>query len=71
MLTICYKTNEPVYYNKGTEWEKTCDTFMAHPFYGTKEQAEKRVKEYNENKPAQYKDAKYFYLTTDGNDKWD
>lgn len=26
---ICYKVKTPVVYNKGTQWEKTCDTFLA------------------------------------------
>ena len=25
---VCYKTKEPVYYNKGTQWESTCDHFL-------------------------------------------
>lgn len=25
---VCYHTKEPVYYNKGTKWEKTCDRFL-------------------------------------------
>ena len=26
---ICYKVKNPVVYNQGTKWEKTCDTFLA------------------------------------------
>lgn len=26
---VCYKTKEPVIYNKGTQWETTCDTFLS------------------------------------------
>ena len=28
MNAMCYKTKEPVYYNKGTEYETTCDEFL-------------------------------------------
>lgn len=27
---MCYKTREPKIYNKGTEYEKTCDEFLAY-----------------------------------------
>ena len=29
MNAICYKTNKPVIYNKGSRYEKSCDTFLA------------------------------------------
>ena len=40
MLTICYKTKEPVVYNKGTKYEKSNDTFLLHYYSteGTKEE---------------------------------
>ena len=25
---VCYTTKEPVVYNKGTKWEKTCSDFL-------------------------------------------
>ena len=50
--TICYKTKEPVYYNKGTKYEQTCDTFLMNIFYGTKEQAQKEVDRLNKEHPA-------------------
>lgn len=50
--TICYKTKTPVYYNKGTKWEKTCDTFLAYPTYKSFEDAQKEAEELNKNKPA-------------------
>ena len=25
---VCYTTKEPVVYNKGTQWEKTCSDFL-------------------------------------------
>lgn len=28
--TICYKMKTPVVYNKGTKYERTCDTFLAY-----------------------------------------
>lgn len=49
---ICYKTINPVYYNKGTKWEKTCDTFLAYYTYKTREAAEQEVAEMNANHPA-------------------
>ena len=46
--TICYKQKEPTYYNKGTKWEKTCDTFLLCYVYGNDEQAQQRCDEMNE-----------------------
>lgn len=43
---ICYKTKTPTYYNKGTEWESSCSTFLFKQCYG-KERAEEVAKEYN------------------------
>ena len=48
---ICYKTINPVYYNKGTEWEKSCDHFLAYYTYKTVEEAKKEVAEINKNHP--------------------
>lgn len=28
MRTICYTLNTPIIYNKGTKYEKACDTFL-------------------------------------------
>ena len=25
---VCYTTKEPIVYNKGTQWEKTCSDFL-------------------------------------------
>ncbi len=44
---ICYKMINPVYYNKGTKWESTCDTFLAYYTNKTTEEAEKEVAEMN------------------------
>lgn len=30
MNAMCYKTKEPVYYNKGTKYEKTHDEFLSY-----------------------------------------
>lgn len=49
--TICYKTKEPVYYNKGTEYEKACDTFLMNTFWGTMEQAQEEVNRLNKERP--------------------
>ncbi len=48
---ICYKTKEPVYYNKGTQWERTEDHFLMYYFGGTKEQAQEWVDDVNKNHP--------------------
>lgn len=48
---VCYKTINPVYYNKGTEWEKSCDQFLAYYTYKTVEEAKKEVAEINKNHP--------------------
>ena len=46
---ICYKLNEPVYYNKGTKYEKTEDTFLKCYVYGdnAKEVAQAKCDELN------------------------
>lgn len=41
----------PVYYNKGTKWESTCDTFLAYYTCTTAEEAQKEVDEMNKNHP--------------------
>lgn len=50
---VCYKTKEPVIYNKGTQWETTCDTFPSFYMgrFSPLEEAIKMCKELNENKP--------------------
>lgn len=50
-LVICYHTNTPVYYNKGTEYEKTRSEFLAYYFNGTREEAEEEVRRINTEKP--------------------
>lgn len=44
--TICYKLNTPIIYNEGTEWEKSCDTFLECYCVNT-ELAHKKVAELN------------------------
>ena len=51
MTTICYKMKNPVYYNKGTKWEKSSDEFLAYYTYKSVEDAKKEVEEINSNKP--------------------
>ncbi len=71
---ICYKMKEPVYYNKGTKWEKTCDSFLAYYTYKTVVEAEQEVKEINSTKPAKlWNDAPidwnkvaYFFVSEQG-----
>lgn len=52
MNTICYKTKEPTYYNKGTKYETTCDTFLAYYTYKNDEEAQEEAKRLNTEKPA-------------------
>ena len=49
---ICYRTINPVYYNKGTKWETSCDHFLAYYTYKTVEEAKREVKEMNKNHSA-------------------
>ena len=51
MNTICYKTREPVYYNKGTKWEKTCDHFLAYYTYKNDADAQAEVDKLNTEHP--------------------
>ena len=50
--TICYKLNNPIYYNKGTKWEKACDTFLAYYTYKNDEEAQAEAKKLTAEKPA-------------------
>jgi hypothetical protein len=51
--TICYKTKEPVYYNKGTKYETKEDEFLAYYCcYENIETAIEEVKRLNTEKPA-------------------
>lgn len=49
--TICYKTKEPIYFNKGTEYEKSCDTFLFTYAPHDKAKAQERIDELNNTKP--------------------
>lgn len=51
MTNICYKTNTPVVYNKGTVYEKSCDTFLAYMTYKSIEEAQTEVDKINTEKP--------------------
>ena len=51
MTVICYKTIEAVYYNKGTEYEKRCDTFLAYYTGKTVEEAQKECDRLNKEHP--------------------
>lgn len=48
---ICYKTKNPEIFNKGTKYEKICDTFLAYYTYKSVEEAQKEVDEINKTKP--------------------
>lgn len=50
-LAICYKTKNPVVYNKGTKWEKTCDKFLARYFENDMEKAQMEINRLNTEKP--------------------
>lgn len=50
--TICYKTKEPVYYNKGTKWERTHDTFLAYYTYKNDAEAQAEADRLNAEHPA-------------------
>jgi len=54
MTTICYKTKEPTYYNKGTEWESSCDTFLAYYTCKTMEEAQADVDMMNSTHPTHF-----------------
>ena len=45
---ICYKVKKPVVYNKGTVWEKSCDTFLAC-YGGSAEYTQRKVNKLNSN----------------------
>lgn len=49
---ICYKVKTPVYYNKGTKWEKTCDVFLAYVTFKKLDAAKEEVEKLNSEKPA-------------------
>lgn len=52
MNAICYKTTNPTIYNKGTKWEKTCDTFLAYYTHKNDVDAQNEVDFLNTTKPA-------------------
>ena len=65
MMTICYKTIKATQYDSG----ETCDEFLFSYFFGTKEEAEKKVKQINETKPLKidnevidWNKIKYFFV---------
>ena len=45
---ICYKTKEDVVYNKGTQHEKRCNTFLYRYTTNNMDDATARVKELNQ-----------------------
>lgn len=49
VYVICYKATKPTIYNKGTKWEKVCDTFLLCQC-GDKEYAEKSLIELENNR---------------------
>ena len=52
MTTICYRTIEPTIYNKGTEYEKSNDTFLAYYTYKSIEEVTAEVETLNTTKPS-------------------
>lgn len=49
--TICYKTKTPVVYNKGTQWESSCDEFLAYYTNYSDERAQAEADRLNTEKP--------------------
>ena len=54
MTTINYKTRKPVIYNEGSEWEKSCDTFLAYYTCKSAEEAQAEVDEMNKTHPTHF-----------------
>lgn len=48
MNVVCYKMKEPVVYNKGTQWESSCDTFLYKYVYGNEANAQGLANELNQ-----------------------
>lgn len=48
---VLYKTKNPVYFNKGTVHETTCDEFLAYYTYRTPEEVEHEVEILNNTHP--------------------
>ena len=49
---ICYKLKTPIYYNKGTKYEKSCDHFLAYYLYGASlEEGQEEAENINKTKP--------------------
>lgn len=48
---VCYKQHVPTIYNQGTQWEKSCDTFLAYYTYKTVAEAQTEVDRINTEKP--------------------
>ena len=68
MVQICYKTKNPIFYNKGTAYESSCDTFMM--WLGNELTAPAIVEELNTNRPEAYhgtkidwNDIEYFFVS--------
>lgn len=55
VYTVCYKNDVPTIYNEGTEYEKSCDTFL-YCICDTKEGSERIANEMNKTA----KDCVYF-----------
>lgn len=68
---ICYKMKIPVYYNKGTQWESSCDSFLAYYTNKTVEAAQEEVNEINSthpaklwnSKPVNWEEVDYFFVS--------
>lgn len=48
---VCYKLKKPIVYNKGTDYEKSEDKFLAFYSYKTEEEAQEEVDIINKKKP--------------------
>lgn len=52
---LCYKTKTPVIYNRGTKYEKTCDSFLAMYIGGTDAQAQAEADRLNKEHPDKFR----------------
>lgn len=54
MNTLCYKTKVPTVYNKGTKYEKSCDTFLLCYLYQKDDEVQALCDRLNNERPDSY-----------------
>ncbi len=65
---VCYKLETPMVTNKGTKWEKSCDTFLSYLSYKSYAETVAEVEAINSGKvaklfngqPSQIENRKYY-----------